>query len=145
MSYTIQYSLGNITVVATTVNQQTSIGLPGQNFPDYGPVIDQNQISMLENFASSNSSGPANAIPGQTWFDSTTGVFKINVSTNVLPVWKPVVVDDGNITFDTVVAANAVIGNTTTRVLTTGGNAISGVITGDWTLSTGSTLQATYA
>lgn len=43
------------------------------------------------------------------------------------------------------VTGNANIANTITRVITTGAAATTGNITGTWTLTTGSTLQATYA
>ena len=176
MSYTLQYSLGNITVADLTLNTQTSLGLPGRNYAGYGAVVDQNQLSLLENFASANSSGPANAIPGQTWYDSSTHLYKINTSTTLTPQWITFLVSGGpatftnltvtgvaniataNITAANVTTANlttanittaniatANIGNAFTTVLSTGSNSTAGTVTGDWTLTAGSTFQATYA
>ena len=52
MAYTLTYSIGTITVVDSTLNTQTSLSLPGRNYAGYGQPVDQNQISILENFAS---------------------------------------------------------------------------------------------
>jgi hypothetical protein len=134
MSYTLTYSIGTLTVVDTTINTQTSLALPGKNYPGYGAPVDQNQLSMLENWAS-NTSGPYAPIPGQTWYDSSNVQFKINTSTNVSPVWKSVAFEGAPVVFSSV----------TTPILTSGSNATAGTITGDWTLTAGSTFQATYA
>ena len=43
------------------------------------------------------------------------------------------------------ISGNANIGNTITRVISTGANTTTGTITGNWSLTSGSRLQATYA
>jgi hypothetical protein len=61
---------------------------------------------------------------------------------------------NGNITTTVAGVANVLVvtstgvnitGNTTTNAITTGSNITAGTITGNWTLTTGSRLQATYA
>ena len=60
--------------------------------------------------------------------------------------------NNGNV-FDYLVGANSVVqftgniapGQVTTQVITAGANTTAGNLTGNWTLSTGSRLQATYA
>jgi hypothetical protein len=121
-------------VVDTTINTQTSLALPGRNYPGYGAPVDQNQLSMLENWAS-NTSGPYAPIPGQAWYDSANVSFKINTSTNVSPVWVSVALQNTAVQFSSV----------RTPILTTGSNSTAGTVTGDYTLTTGSTFQATYA
>ena len=164
MAYTLTYSLGTITVVDTTINTSTSLNLPGRNYSGYGSAVDQNQLSLLENFAS-YTTGPVNPIPGQTWYDNANTTLTLNTSANLVPIWTPLLISDantsaifGNITVvdtgifanltvtDTETAANlSVTGTLNTRVITTGGNTITGTITGLWTLTAGSTLNATYA
>jgi len=164
MAYTLTYSLGTITVVDTTLNTQTSLSLPGRNYAGYGQPVDQNQLSILENFASYPITGPANPIPGQTWYDSSTTTLKLNSSANSTPNWKSVVtsgsantsfanltvtgntlLDNLTVTGNTTLANLTVTGNLTTTHITTGGNTIAGDFTGNWTLTTGSKLNATYA
>jgi hypothetical protein len=134
MSYTLTYSIGTLTVVDTTINTQTSLALPGKNYAGYGQAVDQNQLSLLENWAS-NTAGPYQPIPGQTWYDATNVQFKINTATTPMAVWRTVPFNGSAAQFTSV----------TTPVLTSGSNATAGSITGDWTLTSGSTFQATYA
>jgi hypothetical protein len=142
MAYTLTYSIGTITVVDTTLNTQTSLSLPGRNYAGYGQPVDQNQISLLENFASYPTTGPANPIPGQTWYDSSTTSFKLNTSANSTPSWQSLVTSgSANTSFGNL----TVTGTLTTDTITTGGSVIPGTITGAWTLTVGSTLNATYA
>jgi hypothetical protein len=89
MPYTLTYSLGSIVVNDFTLNTQTSLTIPGYDAAAYGQPVDQNQISLLENFASSTS-GPANAIPGQLWYDNTARILKVNNSVDLTPNWSTV-------------------------------------------------------
>jgi hypothetical protein len=136
MAYTLTYSGGSITVNDGTLNSTTSLSLPGKNYAGYGQSIDQNMLSMLENFAS-NGSGPSNPIKGQLWYDSANAKLKYNTSSTSTPTW--VILADstgaGNISVDSITTAN----------ITTGANTTPGSITGTWTLTAGSSLQATYA
>lgn len=78
MAYTIPYTdetnNGVITVVDSTLNEQTSIKFPGRNFSGYGPAIAENFLHLLENFASP--SPPPRPTEGQIWYDSTDLVTK---------------------------------------------------------------------
>lgn len=141
MAYTLTYSLGTITVIDTTLNTATSLSLPGRNYAGYGQPVDQNQISLLENFASYPTTGPANAIPGQTWFDTATSTFNINASGNLTPDWQAVVTSGSN--SNVTIANLTVSGTLTVTDITTGGPAIPGNITGAWTVTTGSSMDFT--
>lgn len=183
MAYSLTYSLGTITVVDTTLNTATSLSLPGRNYAGYGAPVDQNQLSLLENFASYPTTGPSNAIPGQTWFDTATSTFNINISSSSTADWQTLLVSNSDIDMTNLtVSGNANIGGDlyvsgnifgytdltlsgdlyvtgnivgysnvtvtdalTTVDITTGANTTAGSITGTWTLTTGSSLSATYA
>lgn len=115
MAYTLVYSGGNITVVDGTLNTtNTSLALPGRNYSGYGSPVDQNFVSMLENFASANSSGPANPIKGQLWFDSGNISLKYNSSnTPGTATWNLVAVNSptSNVEFNNIVC-NSITANT---------------------------------
>jgi len=63
-------SIADGTINTTT----TSITLIGKNFPTYGQLLNQNLVSMLENFA--NTTSPASALVGQIWYDSANHALK---------------------------------------------------------------------
>lgn len=121
MAYTLVYSGGNITVVDGTLNTtSTSLSLPGRNYSGYGSPVDQNFVSMLENFASANVSGPANPIKGQLWFDTSVPGLKYNSGNTSSPTWNLVAVNSSTanlsanaITANSVTANSATIGNLT--------------------------------
>jgi hypothetical protein len=139
MAYTLQYSLGTITVVDTTLNNQTSLNLPGRNYAGYGAPVDQNQLSILENFASYPGIGPTNPIPGQTWFDTSTKGLKVNISNTSTATWSTLIT---NGTIDDVTFANVIVnGNLKTNNITTGGASIPGTMTGAWSLTSGSSFS----
>lgn len=81
MSYNINYTdstnKGSITVEDGTINQETSLGLPGRNSTAYGTVVAENFVHLLENFA--NATAPSNPVEGQLWFDTTPGVEQLKV------------------------------------------------------------------
>ena len=89
MSYTIPYTdqanKGTITIVDNTINQETSLKLPGRNTTAYGSAIAENFLHLLENFASATE--PATPVEGQLWYDSTPGVEQLKVydGTNWVP------------------------------------------------------------
>lgn len=75
MAYTINYSdtnKGTISIEDSTINQQTSLDIPGRNTTSYGQVIAESFLKSLENFA--NTTAPRNPIQGQLWYDTSTGV-----------------------------------------------------------------------
>jgi hypothetical protein len=143
MAYTLTYSLGTITVIDTTLNNQTSLNLPGRNYAGYGQPVDQGLLSLLENFAASTP--PANPIPGQTWFDTTTKLLKLNVSGNATPNWATIISSGGGGDIDITVGNITVLNQITTDTITTGGPTIPGTVTGNWTLTAGSRFNASYA
>ena len=81
MAYTVNFtdvvSKGSLTVDDGTVNQQTSLPLPGRNTTSYGTIIAENFLHLLENFA--NNSAPVNPVEGQLWYDTTVGVDQLKV------------------------------------------------------------------
>lgn len=105
MAYTLTYSGGTISITEGTVNTtKTSLALPGHNYVNYGQQVDQNMLSLLENFAS-NTSGPPRPIKGQLWFDSANVVLKYNTN-NTTPNWVPLSTAGANaaITADSITA-----------------------------------------
>lgn len=71
MVYNIKKSDGTPLVSIPDSTQDTtatSLILPGRNSVSFGLAIDQNFVSLLQNFA--NSSAPPNAQIGQLWYDS---------------------------------------------------------------------------
>lgn len=81
MAYTVNHTdvanKGSITVEDNTINQQTSLSLPGRNTTAYGTAIAENFLHLLENFA--NSSAPGNPTEGQLWYDNTPGVDQLKL------------------------------------------------------------------
>ena len=75
MAYLINYSdsnKGTISIEDSTINQTTSLDIPGRNTTSYGSVIAESFLKLLENF--SNTAAPRNPIQGQLWYDTSTGV-----------------------------------------------------------------------
>lgn len=81
MAYTVNYTdvanKGSITVEDNTLNQQTSLSLPGRNTTAYGTAIAENFLHLLENFA--NTTAPTNPVEGQLWYDNTVGVDQLKL------------------------------------------------------------------
>jgi hypothetical protein len=142
MAYTIFYNFGgnaasNFSIADGTLNTaNTSLQLPGRNYAGYGSPVDQSLVDMTQHFArSTGNSGPVNAMTGQLWYDVTNTSLKLNVSTsNVANTvsWQPV--HFGNSIIAGIYASNGVANVTA-----------SGTISGNWTLTAGSRLNATYA
>jgi hypothetical protein len=63
----------------TTNTTDTSLVFVGKNFPGYGQFMLQNFVDLLENF--SDPVAPANALPGQLWYDSSNKALRVNRST----------------------------------------------------------------
>ena len=82
MPYTINFS-DTINKQAITVedgsvpNQETSLQFPGKNSNNYGQVIGENFLHLLENFA--KNSAPQRPIEGQLWYDITPGINQLKV------------------------------------------------------------------
>jgi hypothetical protein len=87
MPYTVNYtnpSRTPISILDTTANNSTSLTLIGKQYDQYGEVIAENFVKLLENF--SYTSAPNNPTPGQVWHDS--GNKKLKVFDNA-GIWKP--------------------------------------------------------
>jgi hypothetical protein len=88
MAYTVNFSDGNktpITVTTAKVDTTTNIGLVGQGYTNYGEVVAEDLLHMLENFA--NFSAPSKPVEGQLWYDT---------SINSLKYFDETIADSGN-------------------------------------------------
>lgn len=92
MSYTIdRYQSNNlqpgwpVTIPEGSINAtSTSLRLPGRGIPNYGEMIAENFVHILENFAGPEQ--PLNPIIGQIWYDVSSG----NLSKGILKVYNGV-------------------------------------------------------
>jgi hypothetical protein len=80
--YIINFSDGLIptfTINANTIdNTSTPLVLPGRFTVNYGEILAEDLVHLLENFSSS--AEPANPISGMLWFDSSTNTLKIRTT-----------------------------------------------------------------
>ena len=118
MTYTVKRTngLNPIVIADNTIDNSTSITLVGRNWSNYGSLLDQNFLQMLENFA--NSTPPANPIAGQLYyntdlrklqvFDSVINNFKsiVSVFSSSAPLTTPI---EGDLWLDTLVTAHPVL------------------------------------
>jgi hypothetical protein len=75
------------TVLDGTVdNTSSSINLIGKNFPTYGQLINQNFVSILENF--SNAIAPNMPLVGQIWYDNKNNQLKFYRSGTSSSYWQ---------------------------------------------------------
>lgn len=83
MAYQINFTEANnpsklpLTVQDQTLNSQTSVTFVGKNYPGYSPIIAENFLHLLENFASPNA--PESPVQGQLWYDSSVGINLLKV------------------------------------------------------------------
>jgi hypothetical protein len=74
--YIIQNRAGqNIVIPDGALNQDFSIDLIGRNYENYGQIIAQSFIDILDNFANTNA--PAKQVDGQLWFDTSAKVLRV--------------------------------------------------------------------
>jgi hypothetical protein len=59
------------------LDNSTDITFVGRNYSGYGEVFNENFLRLLENFA--NTTQPAKPITGETWFNSSDNIKKLNV------------------------------------------------------------------
>jgi len=90
-TYTINFtdSVHRAPLIITNgnANTSTSLTLPGPNYRNYGPVISENYLHLLEHFA--NAVAPYPPVKGQLWYDtSSSGKLKIN-TTGSAEDWIP--------------------------------------------------------
>jgi hypothetical protein len=90
MAYIVNKTDG--TVVATVADgtidtTSTSVTLLGKGFNNYGEIVAEDWVHMVEHFAFGNA--PTSALRGQLWYDTTQGVMRVNVSdTFGAPTWN---------------------------------------------------------
>lgn len=86
MAYTITRTNGQNPIVIPdgTINTETSVILVGKNYANYGAILDQNFLRLLEN--SSNTTPPSAPITGELWWDSANRTLKVYTGT----AWKNV-------------------------------------------------------
>jgi len=77
VDFTDSVNKGSITVDDNSINTETSISLLGRNLQDFGAVLNENLLHLLENFA--NNTSPSNPVEGQLWYDTTTGVDQLKI------------------------------------------------------------------
>lgn len=61
----------SITVADQSINQETSLQFPGKNYSAYAPILAENFLHLLENFA--KNTAPSNPVQGQLWYDNSAG------------------------------------------------------------------------
>ncbi len=77
MPYQIKFTETNnpakpsITVADQSINQETSLQFPGKNYSAYAPILAENFLHLLENFA--KNTPPVNPVQGQLWYDNSAG------------------------------------------------------------------------
>jgi len=83
MSYQVKFTettnpaKPSLTVADQSLNQETSLVFPGKNYAGYAPVIAENFLHLLENFA--RNTAPSNPVQGQLWYDNSAGVNLLKV------------------------------------------------------------------
>lgn len=93
MSYTLTLTNGT---TLTTVNDgsldtTTDLTFVGKNYSGYGAILNQDLLSLLENFAGKVS--PSTPITGELWYDTGTTKLRVYNSTRFKPV---ATLDSGN-------------------------------------------------
>jgi len=77
-----------IVIPAASTNTDTSLELPGRGVLNYGELINENLLHLMENFASYAIGSPPervdpniipNPVPGQLWYDKTTPALRVFV------------------------------------------------------------------
>lgn len=90
MPYNITRSNGTVQVIQDNVidTAKYSIAIPGRGVFSYGSPYANTVVNMLENFA--GPTAPARAVPGQLWYNTTTGAIMVNKGVNdTTPDWQP--------------------------------------------------------
>lgn len=76
--FTDEINKGVIVVEDREINSDaTSLSFPGRGVTNYGKVIAENLLQMLENYAFSVP--PDNPVEGQTWYDNTSGIDQLKI------------------------------------------------------------------
>jgi hypothetical protein len=88
IDYTINFTNGVVktplTVHYGTINNDTSLKIYGRGAGGYGEGLQENMISLLENFCSN--SAPVNPTAGQTWFNNISNTLSVYDGTTWIPI-----------------------------------------------------------
>jgi len=84
----------------------SNLTLIGRLYRNYGELVNENFVKLLENFA--NSSSPTTPIVGQLWYNTSTGVMSVYRSTGFISLAilttssaQPNIPRQGDLWFDT--------------------------------------------
>lgn len=105
MAYSVNYtnpSKTQILIEDQTADNTTSLTLLGKQYDQYGEIIAENFLKLLENF--SYSTAPSNPTPGQLWHDPSSKILNVY---DAAGVWKPLSVVYTSTTAPTTNAAQA--------------------------------------
>jgi hypothetical protein len=77
MAYVITKTTGEQLAVINdgSIDQTTTLTLVGRNYSNFGQIINENFVQLLENF--SNIKPPTNPLKGQLWYDTTNKKLKL--------------------------------------------------------------------
>lgn len=76
MAYTLTVVNGTpITINNGATDSSTSLTLVGKNYPNYGQLIEQNLIYLMQNFA--GAAQPASPVTGQLWWSTTSNNLQV--------------------------------------------------------------------
>ena len=77
MTYTITVAnqAAPINIQQGVSDNSTSLTLVGKNYPNYGQLLQQDLVNLLQNFAGSGA--PTNPVTGQLWYNFGTSVLQI--------------------------------------------------------------------
>jgi len=77
MAYIVNKTDGTalVTITDGTIDNTTSLTLFGKSFSGFGELLNENQVKLLENSAST--SAPVAPLTGELWFDTTVNQLKV--------------------------------------------------------------------
>lgn len=77
MTYTITVAnqAAPINIQQGVSDNSTSLTLVGKNYPNYGQLLQQDLVNLLQNFAGSGA--PTNPVTGQLWYNFGTSILQI--------------------------------------------------------------------
>lgn len=96
MAYTVNKKNGELVAVipdGVINNTDTSIALLGKGFNNYGEIVAEDWVHMLENFADNQE--PRKPLQGQLWFDSNTNSLKVNIGNQDVTNFQTLMVSTG--------------------------------------------------